>query len=53
MGLRGNISDKDQLNNPQNLLFFKTAPEKLKTENIFWPLFYHLATVEFTIALVC
>ena len=44
------MSDQDQLNNPKTLLYFKTATEKLKTENIFWPFFYHLATVEFTIA---
>ena len=41
--------EQEQLNNPKNLLYFKTEPEKLKTENILWPLFCHLATVEFTI----
>ena len=49
----GNILEKDQSNNPKNLLYFKTTPEKPKTENILWPLFCHLATVEFTIDLVC
>ena len=33
------ILEQDQLNKPKNTLYFKTAPEKIKTENILWPLF--------------
>ena len=33
---------KTNLVNPTTLLYFKTAPDKLKTEIFFWPLFLPL-----------